>query len=75
MAFTQEQILTAVENAVTGQFTSDWNVEGGWSYKSSTVVLSQPRDYLFFTTDGWRTDKERIKVIKNMRGMAIVCLI
>ena len=73
--FSQQQIETAVENAVAGRFSSDWNVSNGWNHESNTVVYSQPRDYLFLTTDGWRNDKERIRVIKNMRGMAILCLI
>jgi hypothetical protein len=73
--FSQQQIETAVENAVAGRFSSDWNVSNGWNHESNTVVYSQSRDYLFFTTDGWRNDKERIRVIKKMRGMAILCLI
>jgi hypothetical protein len=73
--FSQQQILAAIENAINGRFTADWNVVNGWSHKSNSAVCSQHRDYLHYTTDGWRNDKERIKVIKNMRGMAILCLI
>ena len=73
--FSQQQILAAIENAINGRFTADWNVVDGWSYESNSAVCSQHRDYLYYTTDGWRNDKEIIKVIKNMRGMAILCLI
>jgi hypothetical protein len=73
--FSQQEIVAAVENAISGNFTSDWNVIGGWNYSSDKVVCSQHRDYLYFTTDGWRDSNQRKRVIKNMRGGAILSLI
>jgi hypothetical protein len=73
--FSQTEIQTAIQNAISGNFTSDWNVVGGWNYSSDSVVYSQHRDYLYFTTDGWRDGARRKRVICNMRGTAILSLI
>ena len=73
--FTQEQIAIAVENVIAGNFTSDWNVVGGWNYSSNSVVYSTGRDYLRLETDGWRDANRRKIVIKNMRGRAILSMI
>jgi hypothetical protein len=73
--FTQPELQTAIENVIDGRIYSDWNVTEGWSYSSDSVVFSKGADYLYVTTDGWRTPDQRKVVIKNMRGRTILSMI
>jgi hypothetical protein len=73
--FSQQEINTAVANAIEGRFHSDWGFADGWSYESDRVVYSTHADYLRLDTDGWIDANRQRVVIKNMKGYPILCMI